>query len=123
MTVKEERKIHRLGNKLGISSDGDRNILLMEYYETSLGTGKNAPKSGEFAWRNFNGGAYYSTLDSLAYALLKTDVVEAIGEVGLDIEPFKEYIDAKLEEYKSFLTERVTLELSKVKGKVVDENN
>ena len=117
MSVKEERKIHRLNDKLGITSDGDRNIMLMEWYELSSGVGKNAPKTGEFAWRPFNGGAYYSTLDSLGYGLLKTDVVKAIGEVGLDIEPFKEYIDGKLEEYKSFFNERITLELSKVKGK------
>ena len=115
MAEKIERKIHRLSDTLGITSDGDRNIMLMEYYEKQEGTGKNAPKTGEFAWRPFNGGAYYSTIESLGYGLLKKDVVEAIGEVGLNIDPFKEYIDGKLEEYKSFLKEYITLELAKTK--------
>lgn len=109
------RKLHLLNDKLAVTSDGTMNILLMERYEKQDGRGKNAQKTGELGWRNLNGGAYFGNLDSLGTSLLRQDVIEAVGEVGLDLEPFKSFINEKLEEYKSFLKEQITLELSKTK--------
>lgn len=115
MVEKAERVIHRIDNKYGISSDGERNLLLMEYYEKQEGKGLNAPKTGEWGWRPANGGTYYSSLESLAYGLMQRNVIEAIGIGGLDFDKFRDYIDNKLVEYKSFLKEQVTLELAKTK--------
>ena len=121
MTVKEERQIHRLNDKLGVSSDGDRNILLYEWYEKQEGKGLNAPKTGEWAWRPYNNGTYFTTPKSMGYRLFNKDFIASVGEVGLDEERLMNALDAKLKEYQDYFESIIVLELAKVKGKSVEE--
>lgn len=108
--MSEELKIYPINNNYAISSDGKYNIILMEKYAKREGLGKNAPLTGEYGYKPIK---YYSTIQALAQSLVQLDVLKGIEEVGLD--KLIDYIEEQKKVYETFFTEKIAIQLGKVK--------
>ena len=84
-----------------------RNIVLMEKYETSLGRGKAAEKSGEFAYRDVG---YYGTIKALANSLIDKEIIKAVGEID-KLEDVISHIDKVKEDIINHINEYITVDL------------
>lgn len=103
-----------------ITSDGSRNLILQEKYETRVGRGKGAELSGEFSWRDT--GYHGANMRSLRHRFKEDTIMKSFNsqEDGLK---FIEAVDKiiafaeKIEdEVLTHINEHVTLELSNVKA-------
>lgn len=84
-----------------------RNIVLQEKYETSLGRGKSAEKSGQFAYRDVG---YYGTINALSNALVNKEVIKSIEEVD-KLEDVIEYIEKVKQDILNHINSHITIDL------------
>lgn len=104
-----------------ITSDGSRNLVLQERYETRVGRGKGAELSGEFSWRDV--GYYGANMKSLRHRFKEDATLMKSFNSQEDGLNFLEAVDKiiafaeKIEdEVLTHINEHVTLELSNVKA-------
>lgn len=126
MEEKKQQPSLVLNDVYSLTSDGSRNLILQELYETRLGKGKNAKLSGEFSKRDVS---YHGAgLDSLIHRFKDESFLESFGSV----EDGKHILEA-LDDMKAFLTEykkdilnhvkeHLTLELKNVKNSKEDSD-
>lgn len=104
-----------------ITSDGSRNLILQEKYETRVGRGKGAELSGEYSWRDV--GFHGSNMRSLRHrfkddpTLMKSFNSQEDGLAFIEacdkIIAFAEKIE---DEVLTHFNEHITLQLSNVKA-------
>lgn len=115
----EEKTFIQLSSNFRVSSN-ERNVILQEKYETSISRGKNAPKSGEFAYRDIG---YYGSIEALSNDLVNREILKSLDEVKDFSELMDKLIEIK-EDIFNKLTEHITIDLGllteklrKIKGK------
>lgn len=97
----------RLSENYAIDTD-PRNIVLLERYEKQLGKGKNAPKSGVFAWKQIG---YFQNFDRIAEVLVEMHVFDNDDEVIENLYDMTDRVKTLKKEMKSFLKEKVVVKL------------
>ena len=103
---KEEKTFIKLSSNFRVSSN-ERNVILQEKYETSISRGKNAPKSGEFAYRDIG---YYGSIEALSNDLVNREILKSLDEVKDFSELMDKLIEIK-EDIFNKLTEHITIDL------------
>lgn len=114
MTTNLDEKVHKISSKLGLGSDA-YNVILYELYEKMDSVGKSGKPTGEYGWRIAKNGAYFNNIERLGDNLADRAEKEAIDEVGIEFEKFKEFMNEWKDDLKTHLKEHITLELAKVK--------
>jgi len=108
MTTVEEKEVNAIQlteNYRVISIP--RNIVLQEKYETSLGKGRYAEKSGEFSYKDIG---YYSNFKAVTNAIINKELINAIDTVK-ELNQLCDYIDKIKEEICSHINEYITVDL------------
>lgn len=113
MTQQDERQMIKLSKNYSISWDS-RNIILMERYETSLGRGRFAEKSGEYSFREIG---YYTNLESLSRGLFEREVIKNLHEID-KLEEILELLPKIRDDIKATLTEYITIDLGELTKKI-----
>lgn len=97
----------RLSENYAIDTD-PRNIILLERYEKQLGKGKNAPKSGVFAWKQIG---YFQNFDRIAEVLVDSHLFDNKDETLESLYDMTDRVKTLKKEMKAFLKEKVVVKL------------
>lgn len=123
----EDKKVQariQLGKNHALTSDGSRNLILLERYEKKLTRGKNSEGSGVYDYREVS---YHGAgLDSLISRFKDELFIQEFGKledtdsIVKALEDMKVYMNEVKTQILDYVQEHVTLEYKNVKGADVE---